>query len=250
MKSNNMTQLFDKLNDLKQVFSYGQKIIPIIQNLVDFMQETVPLIETINQSILDSANKMPKAYYQITDVTHATEVATSEILDIVDTIASEIAGLETVFAKEEIKSEKRNELISSLKNTLAGDKDASDKFNELISLGKFDTDYNLVLNSIEKIKNDAYNITLSLQVQDITSQQLSAVNHLIQSVQLRLSSLIEDIEGTNFNEDKLKKIEPNEKMIFDENATYISDGSTQQLADSLVKGKMKTTQDEIDKLFA
>ena len=44
----NMTELFDRLNELKVVFRYSEKLIPIIQNLMDFMKDTVPLLEDIN----------------------------------------------------------------------------------------------------------------------------------------------------------------------------------------------------------
>lgn len=250
MKTNNMTQLFDKLNDLKAVFSYGQKIIPIIQNLVDFMQETVPLIETINQSILDSANKMPKAYYQINDVTHATEVATSEILDIVDTITLEISELEKTFTAETVDAERKNELVAYFNNYFNNDKDAKAMFDELMTINNTDINYAQILNAIGKIKDDAYKITLSLQVQDITSQQLSAVNHLIESIQLKLSALIEDIDLANLKEAKLTKIKSNNNTSFDENASYIRKPEKQELADSLIVSREKTTQDEIDKLFS
>ena len=53
------------------------------------------------------------------------------------------------------------------------------------------------LGIINKIKDDANNITLSLQVQDITSQQLAAVNHLIESVQAKLGKLVVNLEGTD-----------------------------------------------------
>ena len=114
MLTTNMTQLFNKLNDLKAVFTYGQKIIPIIQNLVDFMKETIPLLETINNSIADSTSKIPKASHQINNVTHANEMATTEILDLVDVISNETSKIEERFKKEDEIKNKSNELRLSV----------------------------------------------------------------------------------------------------------------------------------------
>ena len=82
----NMTDLFERLNELKVVFRYSEKLIPIIQNLMDFMKETVPLLEDINSSLVESTSKIPKASDQINNISSATELATTEILDIVDIV--------------------------------------------------------------------------------------------------------------------------------------------------------------------
>ncbi|MCK9212589.1 MAG: hypothetical protein M0P61_17295, partial [Ignavibacteriaceae bacterium] len=60
-KATNLSELFEKLDDLKTVFRYGEKLIPVIQGLVDFMRDTVPLLENINTSIAESTSKIPKA---------------------------------------------------------------------------------------------------------------------------------------------------------------------------------------------
>jgi hypothetical protein len=65
MRSENLSQLFSKLDDLKKVFTYGEKLIPVIQSLGEFMKETVPLLENINRSIAESTSKIPKATNQI-----------------------------------------------------------------------------------------------------------------------------------------------------------------------------------------
>src|SRR5690554_1215843 len=116
-QSNNMSELFEKLNDLKTVFRYGQKLIPIIQSLIDFMKDTVPLLENINNSIADSTQKMPKATHQISNVTSATELATTEILDIVDVISNDISIIENEL-KEGLQKRKEAENLYNQINSL------------------------------------------------------------------------------------------------------------------------------------
>ncbi len=106
-----------------------------------------------------------------------------------------------------------------------------------------------MVDSIKKIRDDAYNITLSLQVQDITTQQLAAVNHLIESVQGKLASIIVEFEGTT-NFEKGQDFEFTEEVNFNPDAVYTKSTENQKLVDDLInEGSKNTSQDEIDKLF-
>ncbi len=247
----NMSDLFERLNDLKVVFRYGQKLIPIIQSIIDFMKETVPLLEDINTSIADSTNKIPKAKDQITNVTSATELATTEILDIADSISIDLDKIEKELKLLQENETKKKELWVKIKDLLK-DNDGS---------GQLVEEYEQLDNSIavmanfqkvfDKIKNDVYNITLSLQVQDITSQQLAAVNHLIESVRQRLSSLVMHLDETELSNMELVKIDSPDNSTFNPEAVYTKSQEKQDMADSLVNSNSsKASQDEIDKLFS
>ena len=247
IRSENMAQLFSKLNDLKKVFVYGEKLIPIIQSLGEFMKETVPLLENINKSIAESTSKIPKATNQIQNVTSATEMATTEILDLVDSLNSDLTAIEKtmvdILAKETDKEDFLLSLIPMLnrKDAEVFVKDFLQKNSSAEKLGK-------LLLQVGKMKNDANSIALSLQVQDITSQQLATVNHLIESVQDKLASLIEDFDNTKINEHDSLNIP--EGATFDPNARYSKSKAPQQEADIIFNKEMQTaSQEEIDKLF-
>jgi len=244
--SENLAQLFDRLNELKYLFHYGQKIIPIIQSLIDFMKDTVPMLENINTSISDSANKIPRAQNQIHDVTSATELATIEIMDIVDTISGDITKIEDDIKALINREEKKKELFTKLRIMLGGNPQGIEILDELDKESSTFTEMNQILSTIQKTKSDAYNITIALQVQDITTQQLAAVNHLITSVQQRLSNLVLEIDTNEIEvKDKPEIVLPDEET-FNAEAKYDKDSSRQKLADELLN---KTSQDEIDKLF-
>lgn len=247
MRSENLSQLFSKLDDLKKVFTYGEKLIPVIQSLGEFMKETVPLLENINRSIAESTSKIPKATNQIQNVTSATEMATTEILDLVDSLNDDLTEIEKtmveVIAKETDKKDFLLSLIPMLKkeNAELFIKDFLDKNSNTEKLG-------VLLLQVGKMKNDSNSIALSLQVQDITSQQLATVNHLIESVQDRLSSLIEDFDNTKISEHDSLNIP--EGASFDPNARYSKSVVPQQEVDSIFSKEMQTaSQAEIDKLF-
>ncbi len=250
-QSNNMQQIFDKLDDLKKLFLYGEKIIPVIKNLVDFMRETGPLLETINNSIADSTNKIPKASHQIDNVTSATELATTEILDLVDVISGEVTKIEKSIRQIIETETNREKILSQIRNEAEGNKKIIALLDEYNSTGNLSQLTASSLESLNKIGTDVYNITLSLQVQDITAQQLAAVNHLIGSVQEKLTSLITDIEDTEVKEIVSSTVNVPDTNTFNPEARYQNSASRQQLADSLVQqGNNKTTQAEIDKFFA
>lgn len=252
MLTKNMTQLFNKLNDLKAVFTYGQKIIPIIQNLVDFMKDTIPLLESINSSIADSTSKIPKASHQINNVTHANEMATTEILDLVDVISSEVTKIENTLKKDSSFKNTATVLLEKLTAATSGNSEAQAVIGEFKNLVENNFVYEGLFESIEKIKNDAYNITISLQVQDITSQQLAAVNHLIESVQEKLSELIIEIQEAEIHElnPSSLDIEAPSSAAYNPNARYKHTGESQKLADELIEISNTASQEEIDKLFS
>lgn len=244
-----MTRLFDKLNDLKAIFMYSEKLIPIIQSLIDFMRETIPLLENINHSITDSASKFPKVTYQINNVTNATELATNQILDLVEKVLSEISQSESLLERLlELEIEKA-ELIRAV--ALESN---SPRASELLQ--KYDEKYDnsarieVLIGANKNIKEYVNSITISLQVQDITAQQLAAVNHLIDSVQKKLGLLINDIENSHIKSSEEINIPFEESMTFDPNARYQKGISSQKSVDDLITKKMNaSSQEEIDNLF-
>lgn len=247
---NSMTTVFEKLTDLKNIFKFGERIVPVIQSLIEFMRDIVPLLENINLSIADSTRKIPQAANQIQNVTSATELATTEILDLVDEITNILTGIESqaVDFFNDI-----NERITSYEKLKVMFKDNEEVLSlvEKISPSKAaELQKTNILENIAKIKADSYQITLSLQVQDITAQQLASVNHLIESVHSKLTSLIQDIDHADLNAD-LKGIvmETPEGVVFDPNASYSNKEERQKEIDVLVNQSIKTTQEEVDNLF-
>jgi chemotaxis regulatin CheY-phosphate phosphatase CheZ len=249
LQTETISQLFLKLHDLKKIFNYGEKLIPIIHSLGEFMKDTVPLLQSINQSIADSTSKIPKATNQIHNVTSATELATTEILDLVDILNQDLDSIKNAVAesieKETDKEDFLNSLVPSLNKT-----DAQVIVNEFLKKNSSTSILTNLLQLINKMKSDANSITVSLQVQDITAQQLASVNHLIESVQERLALLIEDFDNTNISDLKSSDLDMSDGETFDSNARYTKSSVPQQTVDSILNKEMQTaSQDEIDKLF-
>lgn len=245
----NMSEIFNKLNDLKNIFQFAEKIVPIIQSLIEFMHEMTPLLENINSSIEDSTNQMRQGTDRIVDVTNATELATTEILDKVDAISNKIMTIESCTKGISERIEKKRELIEQIKAKMSGNEEALALIEEFL---KFDetNEFENIFGELTNINDDIFNITLSLQVQDITAQQLASVNHLITSVQGRLNSLINQIDQTNINEQV--KILQDEKtgIVFDPKASYTDRDGKQDKVDAVIQEqKESVSQDDIDALI-
>ncbi|MDP3442209.1 MAG: protein phosphatase CheZ [Ignavibacteria bacterium] len=226
MASQNFEQVFQKLGDLKSFFVYGQRLVPIFQKIIDFMQDTVPLLENVNQSIHESTSKIPKAAIQLNSVTNATELATNEILDTVDTLIGEVSHM-------------KNKL-SDLRSRLGNSKES------------LEPEVDAIIATVDKIEMGMLNITLSLQVQDITAQQLSSVNHLISSIQDKLASLLVDLNSKEIKSvPSIDEMEISKNAAFNPNARYEKSDEKQDIANKMVNQiNNQTSQAEIDKLFA
>ena len=87
-------------------------------------------------------------------------------------------------------------------------------------------------------------------MQDITAQQLAAVNHLIESVQEKLAELIVEIQQAEIREPVSMSIDVPSNAAFNPDASYKKNGDSQKIADELIEQNQNTSQDEIDKLFS
>lgn len=262
----NMSEIFAKLNDLKNIFQFAEKIVPIIQSLIEFMQEMTPMLENINNSIEDSTNQMKQGTDRIEDVTSATELATTEILDKVDEISNKLMNIENCSNNISERIGKKKVLIEKLKAMISDNDEALGVIDEFLEFDE-SKEFETIFNELASINDGVFNITLSLQVQDITAQQLASVNHLISSVQGRLNSLINQIDKTNISEQVEGLRDEKTGIVFDPRASYNDKDGKQLKVDSIINeqinsptsddsdskaddSKKSASQDEIDKLFS
>jgi chemotaxis regulatin CheY-phosphate phosphatase CheZ len=228
MDNKEFSTVLTRMDELKALFSFGQRMMPIAKALFDFLQEIVPLLESINISIQESNSKIPTAARKLNSVTQATELATTEILDIVDKIAVQ---------------------ITEIKGTVEDMRKASEN-------NKFEPSYKSIEEKLDNIEMNTTSIMMSLQVQDITSQQIAAVNHLMESVQGRLGSLVSDFGKANFDDMKSSKVEFPTDVTFDANAVYTKATDRQELANNVMtqmadpEATPFSSQADIDALFA
>lgn len=279
----NLKEMLDKANELRALFIFGQRVIPFLEEIFIFVSEIEPLLEEINVSIAENLKKMPSATKQLSKVTEATELATTEIMDILDnlTYKSDVIS-RNLNQLREIKDHQiqaSSKLLEIIHKGIQANENLNDylpeisKAMEMIKENEatqFDKTINETNSILDSINMDSSSIMMSLQVQDITSQQLAAVNHLIETVQEKLMKIIEKFEKTSIDtliqkpdtESDTNVSKLHRDIAFDPDAvkTTKEKEGMQSSVDELIKmHKVElnneeppehTLQDEIDKLVA
>lgn len=242
-----LSGMLEKLKEVESVFRFGEKMVPVVEGFVSFISDFIPVIEEVNGSIEETRAKIPEASSQIDKVTSATELAITEVLDKVDEITDQLNSINECLDEVIEKRNRVEELVGNLQKEITGNESAEVILGELMQELDISLTLEMIKNKVKDITGNTDQITMSLQVQDITSQQLAAVNHLIISVQHKLGSLL-----SAFDDSIDKPRTPDLELPgthFDPNASYEKPDVSQGMVDSIVSGE-KTTQDDIDKLFS
>ncbi len=268
MNTLNISEILGKINELRAVFILGQRAVPFLEEVFYFLKEISPLMDEINLSIRESTHKMPSATSQLQSVTQATELATTEILDLVDVVLGRLGQTRAQLEQngQHLNALKKADLLTlellrdelldrnpALLEQLACIHEEKERVRNLIA-----DNLNAKLRTFDEIREKMNQIMISLQVQDITSQQIAAVNHLIESIRGRMSKLMERLTSDEL-EDALPPAVMESGSVFDANASYDRSGQRQAYADDVMRNAAfpapgsevasATSQDDIDQLF-
>lgn len=226
----------ETLGDLHSIFIWGEKAAPFLKDLIEFIESLTPLIEEINHSLHESAKRFPSAQSQLDDVTKATELATNEILSLLEKSLDECNKIDKENKADIVVVTNFSEFKNALRSDIRGALSDSDPRVHVLHAKLWHQTDKLVTNlqasseakknSVTGLRSKLNKILMSLQVQDITTQQISAVIHVIQSIRSRLSELYERL-------DSLKEIEGPEFSLSDsreESLQSLSTLSTRQEA--------------------
>jgi chromosome segregation ATPase len=252
-------KLRKQVDEIKALFVLAERVLPFMEELFVFIDETSPLLEDINNAIKDNLSKMPNASKQLSKVTQATELASTEIMDTVDRVNN---GLYDIINQLEEFKKHQTLLLSNpihLLETIASGIEQKKDLNMYVKeIYQFIERSNLVTNTehtkiitelidnVRNISDDANTIINSLQVQDITAQQLAAVNHLLENVQTRLGSIMEYLNDPEdkTSRNKLKAAENDTKITSLHRSIAFDPDAIEALNTDLHR------QDDIDALLA
>ena len=203
MKEINFELMSQKAEELGAIFVLGQRLVPFLEDIFSFVKEVKPLLDDINLSMEENMNKTQIAAKKLSKVTEATEMATTEIIDIINELVNKSSGISTNLDRlNELDSmkfdtalnilEKVHEAIAEKQDVSSYEVPLSDAIGKLKMI-KRDTRKKLFDSTrelLDGINADANSIIMSLQVQDITSQQIAAVNHLLDTIHERLAHIL------------------------------------------------------------
>jgi chemotaxis regulatin CheY-phosphate phosphatase CheZ len=179
------------------------------ESVITALQKVITLLDRIKNAIEESSSKIPNASVQLNTVTQATELATVEILDVLDVMGTKIHMLENGMKEFDQTgiSEKQVLMLTGMKQVVA------------------------------ELKENTSNITVALQVQDITAQKIGAANHLIESVRKELLNELNFFETAKQKTDDARRkvvVEIDGPRAFDVNASYMKTPEHQSKIDEVV----------------
>jgi chemotaxis regulatin CheY-phosphate phosphatase CheZ len=211
MEKAEITRLINSFIAIKGYFVTTKKYMPQIVKLVNFIEEVIPLLQTIHVNLHQSTEMIPSASEKLGKVTTATELATTKVMDIVDNVIVRLNTMYTYLGEmeEQVASPAAGDLIirkiSDLRNEVNGSHD------------------------------DLFSIMNALQFQDITTQQINSIGSVIDTVQTKLYELLKgfDEERIALNLKKSESFDPNAEFDFDRSA------ESQRFVDKIIKQKKK-----------
>ncbi|WP_457651539.1 protein phosphatase CheZ [Rhodocaloribacter sp.] len=262
-----LNDILNRLDELRAVFVLGQRAMPFIEEVLAFLREIVPILDEVDSSIRVSTSKMmPTATSRIASVNQATELATTEIMDLVDETNEKVTKTKDMIGRAgkhlQALDDVDRRLLSLLRMKIT-DPEVLSEVEVLIRekdarRAEIATTLDKKAVILDEIRTNMNAIMMSLQVQDITSQQLASVSHLIESVRERLSKF-EGRLGSGTLENFLDTSTPGD-VTFDGNASYDRTGKKQEAADAVIasfanaspdatESEATPSREEIDALF-
>jgi len=153
VKIKNIDDVLEKIEKMHTSLRLSDEIFPLISDLFLFVKEIIPLMLEVNSFMNHSSKKIPGAAENLSNVSKATEMATHEVMDLLDSVSTKLENL-----KGRIK-----------------DEGASDNSLKLV----------------DDISTEANEIIFAFQFQDITSQQLEHVNRILGAIYEKFVNLFE-----------------------------------------------------------
>lgn len=191
--------------------------VGMIRDFIQHVRGIIPMLEHVKSSIEESSSRIPKASHQLSEVTNATESATVEILNVLESMAAKIGDGETELQNVRLFVEQRNGTTESQE--------------ALRSIG-------VVEQALSETKDNSMSIAIALQVQDITSQQIAGVAHTIETIRVQLGKALDRFEDPENDQ----PIDPTSgsghdgsSSHFDGDARFSKSTDRQDLADEIIK---------------
>jgi chemotaxis regulatin CheY-phosphate phosphatase CheZ len=191
--------------------------VGMIRDFIKHVRSIIPMLEQVKDSIEESSSRIPKASHQLSEVTTATESATVEILNVLETMADKIG-----------RGEERLKEVRRFVEQNNGTAESSQVLASIAAIEQM----------LSETKDNSMSIAIALQVQDITSQQIAGVAHTIEAIRLNLGSALkrfDDPEHESPDSNAGRMTDQKTPEHFDGNARFSKSTDRQDLADEIVK---------------
>ena len=243
MKPEELNIIVRKVEELRALMVFTQRTIPFLEDVFAFVKDIVPLLDVLKSSVETTSEKLPHASKQLDKVTTATELASTEIMNIVD-------GMYPKVDRMRARQEQRKAAVVAVRASMqrlceltAGTPAAKEAHTICAGVA---TQMEALMpteeavHEVESIQADCTNIMIALQVQDITAQQIAAVNKLMQSVDEGLNRLLKHFSKSSAEPQASRYKHRRLDIVFDSSAEFDASGDRQRAADAVMEEARKT----------
>jgi chemotaxis regulatin CheY-phosphate phosphatase CheZ len=221
----------------------------LLKDFVKVVQDVIPILDQMKCSIKESTHKIPRAAAQLSSVTQATETATVEILNVLDSITQKVANVEAVLTRVVDHSDRMRVLGEELERGLdqlalqrPGEHSVVEMrkaWSEFVGLAMNADGFANAKTSLGDVQNATTSIAMALQVQDITAQQIAGVIHLIESVRAQLIQVLANLhrngDGGETADVPVAPVSPAaDDQAFNSDAQYVHSPQRQEMADNII----------------
>ncbi len=242
MRTADLNAVFARADETIRALDTLPQAQEFFRDILEFVRDVVPVMAELQASIEQTSEKLPTASRQLDKVTAANELASTEILDIVERIILRIETVQRSFTQSSTHVVARaREIDIAVKRVLekfSADPDVKalgqvwGEMNQSIAAA---TDVDAQETMLQSIKMDCTSIMIALQVQDITAQQIAAVNKMMQSVDQGLNALLQHVRGEECGGTGEGFSHHHVNIVFDPAATYDTTTERQVAVDEVVE---------------
>ncbi|HUU29923.1 MAG TPA: hypothetical protein VM123_19130, partial [archaeon] len=219
MQEKDIQGILQKVEELKELFSIGERFVPFLEDLSLFVKEMASRLIEMNEAIQERSAEMPSADQQLDKVIGAPEGTAQEVLGKIEEMLS---GLEEISSDFQVVSKRlaaEREAISEITSNIEEllklpnarkslskvfeDKKARNKgmkIKEIVDNFLSERVDDEVPQKMEQLlqntQNRAYDIMNALQDRDTAARQVKAAQGLLRTVEERLNELINKYSET------------------------------------------------------
>mgnify|MGYP000135595764 CR=1 FL=1 len=219
----------------------------IMKDVLQLLREIVPLLESVRHSIQESTKHIPNASEQLSKVSKATETATVEILDVLDSLSMQVSkAQDEIHSLQEKMVNSRQEVMQAVQALKMQSADTEMLqhlriIEEHVETPKLDTFFAETVVFLNTMKEQYTSIAMALQVQDITNQQIVGVSHIIETIYQHLAAALHRFDNGVHDSPGVTLDEPKE-VVVDINAQYTKSPERQLSADEIVRQWQQSQQ--------
>lgn len=245
----------DHLNDLLETKPANSGVVNTLMGMLDdeytvdkllkTLRGLVPIVDHIKQSIEASSVSIPSVSTQLSSVTQATETATVTILNNLETLTTSLTNAEETLAKVGEQSrlnQTADEQFGNVLNKIAASRTSDADIVNLLTLWKQRDGEPKTRSYIDSIQQGLagaqgtlMQIAMALQVQDITSQQIAGVVHLIEEVRIKLSQTLFQVEHQHEQQEHPHASSRPRAGSFDMHASFSTSPDKQSNTDEIIE---------------